>query len=241
MTTQHGPARPWSEIETWVFDLDNTLYPASCNLFVEVDQRMTGYISNLLGMSAAEATALRRRYYLEHGTTLSGLMQHHIVDPHEFLTMVHDLDYSPVTANPRLDRALADLPGRKIVFTNGTTAHAEAVLNRLGVPHHFEAIFDVVAADFVPKPRPEPYDKFLRTHGVNAASAAMLEDMAKNLLHPHALGMTTVWMRGSHAWSDGEAAVTQDSSHIHHIADDIADFLETVLADLADRPVSTPG
>jgi len=241
MTASIRPARPWSEIDTWVFDLDNTLYPASCNLFAEVDQRMTGYISNLLGLSPDEATALRRRYYLEHGTTLSGLMRHHTVDPHEFLTMVHDLDYSPVSANPRLDAALANLPGRKIVFTNGTTAHAEAVLNRLGVPHHFEAIFDVVAADFVPKPQPEPYAKFLRTHGVQAGSAAMLEDMAKNLLQPHALGMTTIWLRGEHAWSDGEAAAEEDQSHIHHIADDIADFLESVLADLTDKPAPAPG
>ena len=234
MTVSVTNARPWTEIDTWIFDLDNTLYPASCNLFIEVDQRMSDYIAKLLGVALDEAITLRRRYFEEHGTTLAGLMHHHRIDPAEFLEIVHDIDYSPVVHNPRLDAALQRLPGRKIVFTNGTVPHAEAVLDRLGIPHHFESIFDIVAAEYLPKPRPEPYDRFLAAHGIDPKRAAMLEDTAKNLLHPHALGMTTIWIQTDHAWSHPEEGA--DRSHIHHVAEDIADFLEGVLAEIEAAP-----
>ena len=220
--------RPWSDIDVWIFDLDNTLYPADCNLFVQVDQRMSDFIAQLLGIPRDEARALQKRYFQEHGTTLAGLMHHHAIEPHDFLAMVHDIDYAPVSPNPKLDAALARLPGRKIVFTNGTVAHAHSVLDRLGIPHHFESVFDIVAAEYVPKPRPEPYDRFLAAHGIDPARAAMVEDMAKNLRHPHTLGMTTVWIRTDHPWSHAE----EGADHIHHSADDIVSFLEDVLTGL---------
>lgn len=225
--TQSDPRR-FDEVDVWIFDLDNTLYPADCNLFVQVDRRMTAFLADLLGVPADEARAVQKKYFREHGTTLAGLMAHHDVEPDAFLAHVHDIDYSPIEPNARLAEAMERLPGRKIVFTNGTVAHADAVLDRLGIPHHFEAIFDIKAADYIPKPRPEPYDKFLADHGVDPARAAMVEDMAKNLRHPHKLGMKTVWVRTDHPWSlPGE-----DADWVHHEIEDLAVFLEDVLQGL---------
>ncbi|MGH7013331.1 MAG: pyrimidine 5'-nucleotidase [Stellaceae bacterium] len=213
--------RSFDHIDTWVFDLDNTLYPSSCRLYVEVEQRMARYLMEELKLDLEGAHALRRRYFQEHGTTLRGLMNEYGIEPQQFLDYVHEIDVSAVQPAPALDRALAALPGRKLVFTNGTRRHAERVLDRLGLAERFAAIHDILAIDYQPKPNEAGYHALIETYAVEPARAAMVEDMARNLPPAAALGMTTIWLRGGpHA----ELGATHAAA-IHHTIDDLTDFL----------------
>ncbi len=214
-----------SHVETWVFDLDNTLYhPSRCDLFPHMDRRINAFLCELLKIDTDEANRLRQRLWKSYGTTLRGLMETHGLAPDEFLDYVHDIDLSSLAANAELDAALARLPGRKIIFTNATEKHALAVLDRLGVTRHFEDIFDVAAAQYVPKPQAAIYDAFCRRHAVDPRAAVMFEDMACNLAPAAALGMTTVWIR-----TDRPNAQAQDGgAYIHHIADDLVPWLTAV-------------
>ena len=218
-----------SHVDTWVFDLDNTLYPASSSLFPQIDVRMRQFIAERLRLSLDEAFALQKRYYRDFGTTLRGLMLVHGLEPGAFLDYVHDIDHSVLDAQPRLDRALARLPGRKLVFTNGTEGHAVKVLDRLGIAGRFEAIFDIRAARFIPKPSPETYALMVARHAVAAPAAAMVEDIHRNLVPAAAIGMTTVWLR-QHDHPDA-TVIRQDETdlpHVHHIIDDLPAWLERV-------------
>jgi len=214
-----------ASVETWVFDLDNTLYPARCNLFVQVSARMTTFIEQRFGLEPGPAKDLQRALFQRHGTTLRGLMTEHAVDPAAFLHYVHDIDVTALDPAPRLDQLLAALPGRKLVFTNGSVPHAQRVMQRLGVERHFDRVFDIVAADYVPKPDPRPYARLVETAGFVPAGAVMVEDMAKNLAPAAALGMRTVWLRSDYDWARDSA----ESDHVHHVADDLVGFLETLV------------
>jgi putative hydrolase of the HAD superfamily len=185
-------ARGFSHVETWVFDLDNTLYPHHLNLWQQVDERIRAYVSDFLKVSADEAFRVQKDYYLRYGTTMRGMMTEHGMKPDDYLEFVHQIDHSPLEANPALGAALEKLPGRKLILTNGTRKHADAVMQKLKIHQHFEDVFDIAAADLDPKPLPQVYHRFLARHGVDAAKAAMFEDLARNLETPHALGMTTV-------------------------------------------------
>lgn len=213
--------RPLGEIETWIFDLDNTLYPASCRLFDQVQQRMNEFICNRLALSPEAAAELRRTYFREHGTTLRGLMSVDHIDPHEFLAFVHEIDLACVPADPALVAALHDLRGRKIVHTNGSVRHAERLLDHLGLSASFSGIVDIAAAEFDPKPALAGYRLLLRRHAVEPHSALMVEDIARNLAPAAELGMTTAWMRSGLDW----AAADADGEYIHHVVDDLAGFL----------------
>jgi len=218
----------WDEIESWVFDLDNTLYPARCNLFAEVDRRMGEFISALLGVDAAEARRVQKHYYREFGTTLRGLMSRHGADPQAFLDYVHRIDLSPLDPDPELGAAIATLPGRKFVLTNGSRTHARNVLDRLGVAALFDGIFDIACADYVPKPAAEIYELFITTHAVEPARSVMFEDLARNLEAPHALGMRTVLVRSGTIEDDyihDGVVPAADEPHVHHVTDDLAAFL----------------
>ncbi|HZK92386.1 MAG TPA: pyrimidine 5'-nucleotidase [Stellaceae bacterium] len=212
---------PLGAVETWVFDLDNTLYPASCGLFPQVQSRMNDYIRARLGVTMDEAKALRAQYFREHGTTMHGLMAVHRVDPHEFMAFVHDVDLSVVPANPKLAEALQRLSGRKLIYTNGSVPHAENLLRHLGIGHHFDDIFDIVASDFAPKPAMTALRLFVDRFGIEPARALMVEDMAKNLAPAAELGMTTAWVKTAVDW----AAVASDAGHINYVVDDLAGFL----------------
>ena len=212
---------PLGAVETWIFDLDNTLYPASCRLFDQVQRRMTEYICARLSVSEEEAAELRRTYFREHGTTLRGLMTRDDIDPHEFLAFVHDIDLACVPPDPALAAALRQLGGRKIVHTNGSTRHAQRLLDHLELSDSFCGIIDIVAADFDPKPALAGYQLLLRRHAVAAPTALMVEDIARNLAPAAALGMTTAWVRSGLDW----AAADADSDYIHHVVDDLAGFL----------------
>ena len=227
-----GPLDPTlSHVDIWAFDLDNTLYPASCNLFAQVDRLIHGYIVEHVGLEPDAARTLQKSFWRQHGTTMNGLMAEHGVDPHHFLDYVHAIDHSPVAANPALDRALGALEGTKYIFTNASVRHAEAVLDRLGVAHHFVDIFDIVAADFHPKPQDHFYDSFIDRHGIDPARTILIDDMAKNLAPAHARGMTTVHIRTA---SD-HAMEGHDSDHVHHGAEDLLEWLEALLEAPPDR------
>ena len=224
----------FAHVTDWVFDLDNTLYPRHYDLFSQIDRRMTGYVSRLTGLERDEARALQKRLYREHGTTLAGLMEEYAIDPHAYLADVHDIDYSAIPPHPELGEAIASLPGRKHIFTNGDMRHAMNTLEALGFPRHFDAMFDIVAAGFEPKPRQIAYERFVTAHGVDPFRAAMFEDMPRNLEVPKALGMVTVLIvpqaekeHGAEAWE----LAGHDDPHIDHVADDLAHFLGKILAD----------
>src|SRR5579862_8486943 len=212
---------PLGGVETWVFDLDNTLYPASSGLFPLVQERMNDYICRRLSVSLDEAKALRAQYFHEHGTTMHGLMAVHRIDPHEFMAFVHDVDLSCVPANPQLDAALGGLSGRKLIYTNGSVPHAENLLKHLGISHYFDDIFDIVASEFAPKPAMAALRLFVDRFGVKPKGALMVEDMAKNLAPAAEIGMTTAWVKTSVDW----AAIASDGGHIHYVVDDLAGFL----------------
>jgi len=219
--TGEGRGRPLHEIETWVFDLDNTLYPSSCNLFAEAEARMAAFIVAELKLDQDAAHALRRRFFLDHGTTLRGLMLEHGIEPQRFLDYVHDIDLSPVPPDPALAAALAALPGRKVIFTNGTEDYARRLVERIGLDGHFIGIHDIAACAYVPKPDPSGYDLLLRRHNIDPATALMVEDMARNLVPAAALGMTTAWIKST---AEGRAAPA-DFAHIHHVVAELTPWL----------------
>ena len=221
--------RGFAHVDTWVFDLDNTLYPASCRLFDQIDIKMGNFVAKLLNVEYAEAKLRQKAMFYKYGTTLRGLITEHGVAPDDFLDAVHDIDHSAVPPNQQLDAALHALPGRKLIFTNGTVAHAEKVLARIGITHHFGDIFDIVHSDFIPKPEMEPYAKFVKQTGIDPKASAMFEDIARNLEAPHALGMTTVLVvspdnRDAEHLNRKTGGTAQE--HIHHVTDDLAGFLE---------------
>jgi putative hydrolase of the HAD superfamily len=223
----------FGRVETWVFDLDNTLYPHHVNLWQQVDERIRDYIVDFLQIGREDAFRLQKDYYRRYGTTMRGLMEEHGLVPDQFLEMVHQIDHSPLTPNPALGAAIAKLPGRKLILTNGTRAHAEAVMTRLEIGEHFDDIFDIKAAELEPKPRAAVYERFLVRHSVDPSRAAIFEDLARNLEVPHALGMITVLVvpKGAGVVLREEWELAgRDAPHVDHVTDDLADFLRTVVA-----------
>jgi putative hydrolase of the HAD superfamily len=225
--------RAFSHIDTWVFDLDNTLYPHHVNLWQQVDKRIGEFVSAWLKVSAEEARRIQKDYYRRYGTTMRGMMTEHGVRADDYLAYVHQIDHSPLEPNPAMGAAIAKLPGRKLILTNGSTDHAGKVLERLGLAGHFEAVFDIIAAELEPKPAPQTYRKFLALHQVDPARSAMFEDLARNLEIPHQLGMTTVLVV-----PDGSKEVVRedwelegrDASHVDHVTDDLTGFLQDLSA-----------
>jgi len=233
MTELHlSPNRSLSHVTDWVFDLDNTLYPRSCNLFAQVDLRITNYVMGVTQLEFDAARALQKSYYRDYGTTLNGLMQTHSIDPDDFLNNVHDIDYSPVDAHPDLVEAIRALPGRKFILTNGDVGHARAVLKRLGGNDLFEHVYDIRAMTYVPKPHQAAYDGFFKAHDIDPNQAVMFDDLEKNLLVPHEMGMGTVQVVAAEdfahaqvdAWELGRSA----GPHVHHVTEDLAQFLRAL-------------
>ena len=223
-----GPLLNGDVPQFWVFDLDNTLYPASCSLFPQIDVRMRQFIADALHLPLDQAFTLQKRYYHVYGTTLRGLMLVHGIGPDEFLDYVHDIDCGVLAPDPRLDAALQALPGEKLIFTNGSERHARNVLERLGVGRHFSGIFDIRAAEFIPKPDAESYRRMMDRHGVDPRRAVMFEDLARNLAPAAQAGMTTVLVTDKEA-SHGPAATAADMAHVHHVTTDLAAWLELAI------------
>jgi putative hydrolase of the HAD superfamily len=223
--------RGFGAVETWVFDLDNTLYPHHLNLWQQVDERIRDFIANFLKVTPDEAFRVQKDYYRRYGTSMRGLMEEHGLNPDEFLDVVHQIDHSPLTPNPALGAAIARLSGRKLILTNGTRRHAEAVMSRLQIAEHFDDVFDIAAAELEPKPRPAVYERFLVRHDVDPRKAAIFEDLSRNLEVPHALGMTTVLVVPEAASvvsrEDWELA-GRDAAHVDHVTDDLTGFLSGI-------------
>ena len=221
-------SRDFKAVDTWVFDLDNTLYPHHLNLWQQVDERIRDYIANFLKLTHEEAFRVQKDYYLRYGTSMRGLMIEHGMKPDEFLAFVHQIDHSPLEPNPALGDALEKLPGRKLILTNGTREHAGAVLRRLEIDSHFDDVFDIVAGELDPKPLPKTYDRFLARHGVEPSRAAMFEDLARNLEVPHRLGMRTVLVvpdSTREVFREDWELEGRDAVHVDHVTDDLAGFL----------------
>lgn len=215
-----------ARVKTWLFDMDNTLYPSRANLFGQIDRKMEAFVGDLLGLNRDEARAVQKRYFHEHGTTLRGLMLSHGVDPHSFLEFVHDIDMSVLDPDPRLAAALARLPGRKLVFTNGDAPYAERVLAALGIREAFEDLYDIHAMDYHPKPDPRAYQRLCERHAVDPATAFFADDMAHNLRPAHAMGMVTAWINnGSERGDHGHSP-----EFIDHEIGDLTDWLEELTA-----------
>jgi putative hydrolase of the HAD superfamily len=232
-----SPSRPASRrfdhVETWIFDLDNTLYPHHLNLWQQIDDNIRAYIARFLDVTGEEAFSVQKDYYRRYGTSMRGLMAEHGMKPDDFLEFVHQIDHSPLIPNPALGAALESLPGRKLILTNGTRKHADAVMRRLEIHSHFEDVFDIVAAELEPKPHAQVYDRFLARHGVTAEKSAMFEDLARNLQVPHTLGMTTVLVvpeKTREIFREGWELEGRDAPHVDHITDDLVAFLGRIAA-----------
>ncbi len=226
-TAEPGP--DFRHVNAWIFDLDNTLYRADSNLFSQIDERMTRYIAHHLAVSAEEAWQLQQAYYREYGSTLSGLMLLNGVDPESFLAYVHDIDLSAIAPDAALIAAMERLPGRRFVFTNGCRHHAVRVLDRLGLAESVNEVWDIRTVDYTPKPQTEAYHRVVAAGAFDPKSAAMFEDMARNLMPAYALGMTTVWINNGSLWShQGPEYPLVARRHIHHEIDDLSEFLHAI-------------
>ncbi len=225
-----GRSAPGSdEVEVWLFDLDNTLYPPSSRLFDQVDRRIKSFVQDFLSLDLEAAHRLQKQYFHEFGTTMRGLMTNHGLEPEGYLDYVHDIDLSPIAPAPALDAALDRLPGRKLIFTNASTPYAERVLDRLGLGRHFEAIFDIAAAGYEGKPYPSAYDKLIAEHGVAPERAVFLDDIARNLEPAAALGITTVWVTHQNHAARNDPEGDPRGDHVHHVTEDLAAFLAAAL------------
>lgn len=229
-------ASRFAAVDVWAFDLDNTLYPHGSDLWPKIDDRISLYLMALTGLDGQSARALQRYYYRKDGTTLRGLMDEAVATPESFLEFVHDIDRSSLSPNPALARQLAALPGRKLIFTNGSRDHATKTAARLGIGGCFEDAFDIVAADYRPKPAESAYDAFLGKYGVDPSRAAMFEDLAQNLVVPHRRGMATVLVEPKSGQADHRQAEDRargDRAHVDFSTDDLAQFLATLNQALA--------
>ncbi|SFV28235.1 putative hydrolase of the HAD superfamily [Devosia crocina] len=221
-----------SHITDWVFDLDNTLYPRECNLFAQIDRLITSYVMDVTRLEFEEARLLQKTYYRDFGTTLNGLMHRHEIDPDHFLNTVHAIDYSPVAAHPDLMAAIRALPGRKFILTNGDTGHARSVLGRLGDANLFENVYDIRSMTFVPKPHRQAYEGFFKHHDIDPQRAIMFDDLEKNLVVPHEMGMATVQVVAGEDFTHDQVEPWEigrsTGPHVHYVTSDLAGFLRNL-------------
>jgi len=225
-------------VDTWVFDLDNTLYPSDSDLWPKIDMRITLFLSELFGLDGISSRALQKFYYQKYGTTLRGLMMEHDISPETFLAFVHDIDRSGLLPNRSLATAIAALPGRKLILTNGSREHALRTAEKLGLHEMFEDVFDIVAANLMPKPAAETYQRFFEKHDVEPSRAAMFEDIALNLLVPHARGMRTTLVVPRNGQADHREPweiVREAPEHVDFVTNDLGGVLA-----LAAPPPPTP-
>ena len=214
MAKQH-----FKHVTSWVFDLDNTLYPPQFRLFDQIEVRMTAWVMNALGVGKTEADRLRQHYWDSYGTTLAGLMREHDIDPAPYLEDVHDIDFTAMPKDPELAARIRALPGRRIVYTNACAPYAHRVLEARGLTGLFDAVYGVEHAGFRPKPERAAFDAIFAQDGIDPSTAAMFEDDPRNLMAPHQMGMKTVHV----------APKALKAMHIQHHTDDLASFLGTLV------------
>ena len=211
-------------IKFWIFDLDNTLYSGKTRVFEQVEKKMSLYISKKLNVSIAEAKKIQKGYFYEYNTTLNGMIKNHKIDANEFLDFVHDIDLEFLNKDEKLKTELEKLDGKKIIFTNGSRKHALNVTRRIGIDKCFNAIFDIVDSDFVPKPSIEPYKKLIEKHKIDPNLCVFIEDIARNLKPAYEIGMKTIWIENTEPW----AAEFSDGNFINYKTDDLSEFLKQI-------------
>jgi putative hydrolase of the HAD superfamily len=226
--TRREEARGFSQVESWIFDLDNTLYPAGSPVWPQIDARITAFIAGMFGLDGLSARALQKYYYQQYGTTLRGLMIEHDLDPAIFLDFAHDIDRSALAADEMLAQSISRLPGRRYILTSGSPGHAMKTTAHLKIDHLFDGVFDIAAGDFIPKPDERTYHRFLDRFAIDPLRAAMFEDIPRNLEVPHRLGMTTVLVVPKSPNTDREGWEKDSASDdfIDHRTDDLAAFLD---------------
>lgn len=227
-TENSDAARPRAGLEateTWIFDLDNTLYPVTEQLLLDLDRHMGDFIAGFLNIDRDEAKRVQKTYFRRYGLTMRGLMIHHGLDPARFFEQMQPIDLTDIDPDPTLAAAIAALPGRKIVYTNASRHHADMVLDRLGMAATFEAVFDIADADYLPKPDIEAYRILCDKHGVEPHRTVMVDDIARNLEPAAYIGMTTVWMKTEAEWAHG----VEETDHIHHVVDDLRSWLADIV------------
>ena len=215
-----------NRIDTWIFDLDNTLYSADSGIFQQVHKLMGKFIVEHLNVNINEAKKIQRRYYKKHGTTLRGLMDNHGIDPDSFLEEVHNLDYSIVSPNLKLAKNLENLNGKKFIFTNANKKHADIILDKLHITNLFEGIFDIKMANYIPKPEIQTYEKLIETYNINPNKTIMFDDIAKNLVPASKIGFTTVWVDVGHEnFSDD---IASSKKYLDHQTKDLSNWLSKI-------------
>ena len=211
-------------IKYWIFDLDNTLYSGQTKVFSEVDKKMSAYISQKLNVDLLEAKKIQKKYFYESGTTLSGLMKHHKIDPNEFLEFVHDIDISWLPKDFLLREELKKIKEKKYIFTNGSHSHVENVTKQLGIQDLFDGVFAITDADFVPKPHIDPYQKIIKKFNLNPEESILIEDIAHNLEQAKKLGMKTCWLENNEAFAKKDA----DKPYIDYKIKNLPSFLQEI-------------
>lgn len=226
--------RRFAHVDVWVFDLDNTLYPPDSDLWPKIDQRITLFLAEMFGIDGLSARALQKYYYERYGTTLKGLVEEQKVSADDFLAFVHDIDRSSVKPDHSLAAAIGKLPGRKLILTNGSRQHALATARSLGLDKAFEDVFDIVAANLVPKPEAVTYETFFAKHHVDPTRAAMFEDYPKNLIVPHRRGMATTLVAPRPGQLDHRGDFRDEEARgpqVDYVTHDLTGFLEAITPD----------
>ena len=214
----------FNSIKFWIFDLDNTLYSGSTKVFEQVDKRMSKYISNKLNIDLEEAKKIQKNYFYEYNTTLNGMIKNHKINPDEFLDFVHDINIDFLQKDPALGKEIENLDGKKIIFTNGSKKHAINVTKQIGIDKLFDDIFDIVDAEFVPKPLVEPYKKLVKKHKIDPKLCVLVEDIARNLKPAYEMGMKTVWIKNDEPW----ARKFSDSKFVNYKTNNLSEFLKKI-------------
>ena len=216
--------KPFNSIKYWIFDLDNTLYSGKTKVFEQVDKRMSKYISDKLNISVEEAKKIQKNYFYEYNTTLNGMIKNHKINPDEFLDFVHDINIDFLQKDPALAKEIENLNGKKIIFTNGSRKHAINVTKQLGIDQLFDDIFDIVDAEFIPKPSLEPYKKLIKKHKIDPKLCVLVEDIARNLKPAYEMGMKTVWIENDEPW----ASKFSDNEFVNYRTDNLSEFLKKI-------------
>ena len=211
-------------IKFWLFDLDNTLYSGKTKVFEQVDKRMSKYISEKLNVKIEEAKEIQKNYFYQYNTTLNGMIKNHKINANEFLDYVHDINVDFLKKDVQLSKELDKLEGKKIIFTNGSRNHAINITKRIGVDQHFDDIFDITDAKFIPKPAMEPYKKLVKKHKIDPKLSVFIEDIARNLKPAYEMGMKTVWIENDEPW----AKKFSDSDFINYRTDNLSEFLKKI-------------
>ena len=216
--------KSFNSIKSWIFDLDNTLYSGKTKVFEQVDKRMSKYISNKLNISIEEAKKIQKNYFYEYNTTLNGMIKNHKINPDEFLDFVHDINIDFLQKDSDLAEQIKKLDGKKIIFTNGSRKHAINVTKQIGIDRLFDGIFDIVDAEFIPKPLIEPYKKLVKKHKIDPKLCVLVEDIARNLKPAYEMGMKTVWIENDEPW----ASKFSDSNFVNYKTNNLSEFLKKI-------------